>query len=807
MSRLIQILIVIGTYIVDFLTRNPGTWTRLINFLTRLATAGSWIVPLLTAIGAIWTAFTSFFSAAAAAGAGAGRWIVQVRKAAGGPWIDPLAPFMYLTGLFLGLSSVISAQIRYEMEPFVRYYKKNVREMRPDLGLLLQFFGKNITTTAYIKDELADLGFRDGDMDAILRTAYNHPGFGLIQDAIIRGEYGKDEAFIEYRKLGIEDTYHDRLFRYSLARMTIDQLLQAVTKGWLSDADYELFGQQLGYDKRTLQTLKDASGEPLSVGQLLELQNRAEGVALADAKGIRITATESEYRDNNITQTVVDGIKEGPLNNRWIPYIQKLRYNLLGISDYIRFAVREAFQPREGDGSQIAKEYPAELSYKARMLGYSPEDAFAAWAAHYELPSPTQVYTMLHRGLITSQQVQEYLFKADYLPEWRQLLSDISYNTLTRTDAKRAFKIGVLNEDQLRKAYMDEGYTEADAQILVDFAKADILGEKRSDQELLYGPIKSTLLSMYKARRIDRTTLEEQLTKIGFTGLQTEMFVQQIEFARQVDAAEDVAAALKGSYTKGLRSREDTKQLLINAGYDDAMAEQVLEPWDLLRQATDMSVDQKNQRDLTQSQVITAIMDGIIPEDEGRAMIIKLGYDDNEATVLIETAKFRQAEQDRKDSIELIHQQFLNGQLQSQDAAIELDRIRTPATQKAALLLRWTRERNSRSTGFTYSQLKDFFLEGTMGEGLLYYYLRNLGYNDMDISFILVTWDAEKTRTRPALKKPISRLTRKDAEALYLATPPQKDQAIKILQDLGYTVDDIAYIREGLERALKAQKG
>ena len=207
----------------------------------------------------------------------------------------------------------------------------------------------------------------------------------MIQDAIIRGEYGKDEAFIEYRKLGIEDIYHDRLFRYSLARMTIDQLLQAVTKGWLSDADYELFGQQLGYDKKTLQTLKDASGEPLSVGQLLELQNRAEGVALADANGIRVTATESEYRDTNITQTVVDGIKEGPLNNRWIPYIQKLRYNLLGISDYIRFAVREAFQPREGDGSQIAKEYPAELSYKARMLGYSPEDAFAAWAARYEI--------------------------------------------------------------------------------------------------------------------------------------------------------------------------------------------------------------------------------------------------------------------------------------------------------------------------------------------------------------------------------------------------------------------------------------
>ena len=697
--------------------------------------------------------------------------------------------FAYVAAFVVSVAGKFNTDISNETYRFELESRKLWRPTQvPSSEALKMWIHKEIT-----RDEMVAVlqyeGYTDAQIPYILENAKEWVSIGELLEYANR--LGKDANWLnaELEKAGVRDVHKAIYAELRTKQLDIAALLDGTIRGHIRNDEYFTRGEQLGYNKAQLDTLLKSRGDPLAPGQLLDLLNRGE----VDEAFVR------------------QGIAESSINNKYTDALLKLRFNLLGASDYIRFAVREVFSPEQRKALQLDEDYPDILTEKLRKIGYSETDARDSWAAHWDLPSPTQVFTMLHYGLFDNvgkeEYVKKYLKAADYSPEWRDYLLAISYNPLTRVDARRAFKIGAINEAQLFETFKKEGYTPEDAQVLVDFTKADILGEKRSEQDLLYGPVKSTLLSMYKARRIGRDDLERHLLTMGFTTQQIEMFVTEVEFARQVDAAEDVAAALKGSYTKGLRSREDTKQLLINAGYDNAMAEQVLEPWDLLRQATEMSADQKNQRDLTQSQVITAIMDGIIPEEEGRAMIVKLGYDDNEATVLIETAKFRQAEQDRKDSIELIHQQFLNGQLQSQDAAIELDRVRTPATQKAALLLRWTRERNSRSTGFTFNQLKDFFLEGTMNEGLLYYYLRNLGYNDMDISFILVTWDAEKTRTRPALKKPISRLTRKDAEALYLATPPQKDQAIKILQDLGYTIDDIAYIREGLERALKAQKG
>ena len=159
----------IGTLIIGLVTRNPGLVQAAINFLRALAQAASWLPRFLVGLGAIVSAFIAVFQTLVAAGAAAGRWIVQVRKIAGGAWIDPFAPFIYLTGLILGITGKIRDQIYWDMSEFDRWFHKNQREKRIDGGTALKLWSQEIMTDADLYEVLSEEGYRDTDM-AFLET-------------------------------------------------------------------------------------------------------------------------------------------------------------------------------------------------------------------------------------------------------------------------------------------------------------------------------------------------------------------------------------------------------------------------------------------------------------------------------------------------------------------------------------------------------------------------------------------------------------------------------------------------------------
>ncbi|NDJ15639.1 MAG: hypothetical protein EBY17_31455, partial [Acidobacteriia bacterium] len=205
-------------------------------------------------------------------------------------------------------------------------------------------------------------------------------------------------------------------------------------------------------------------------------------------------------------------------------------------------------------------------------------------------------YEMLHRGLITEKQLDDYLKSADYAPVWRPLLKAISFDPLTRVDVRRAYKLGVVSLEDVKATYRSIGYDEKNATILTEFTRVDADEERKQERELLVGPVKSSALAMYKARRIGEAQLRQTLSNLGYPKELVDRFVADIDFAREQDRREDVAAALKASYVKALRSRDDTIAILTKAGYNDLELAQLLETWDILREATELQPHQAAQR-------------------------------------------------------------------------------------------------------------------------------------------------------------------------------------------------------------------
>lgn len=560
---------------------------------------------------------------------------------------------------------------------------------------------------------------------------------GVPEQALVAAPVALAFGGIFAVKNAIQAVYETILQRYTraqaarlrLAILSPSETAAAVIQSYWERATGIANLANYGYTDEDGNTLIDIQGEPLAPGQLLDLLNRGE----ADEAFVR------------------QGLNESRLKPKYNDYLLKLRFQLLGASDYIRFAVREVFSPASRAALTLDEDYPAILTEKLRRIGYSEDDARDSWAAHWELPSPSQVYEMLHRGLITESQLDDYLKSADYAPVWRPLLKAISFDPLTRVDVRRAYKLGVVTLAQVKQTYKDIGYDEKNAEILTQFTKEDADTERKQERELLVGPVKSSALAMYKARRIGEAQLRQTLANLGYPTEIVDRFIADIDFAREQDHKDDIAAALKASYVKALRSRDDTVAVLVKAGYNDLELAQLLETWDILREATELQPHQAAQRDLTKGEILQAYADDVYDEAQTRLAIAALGYDDAETSAIVGHAVLVKQKKALSDEIEVIHQETIAGGQTFDAASISLDKLNVPATQKRLYLIRWGQERQKRIPDFPVALLEKLAAKNLLTSDAARYYLVNQGYTEQQIGLLLALWDTNRADKETAL--------------------------------------------------------
>lgn len=153
-----------------------------------------------------------------------------------------------------------------------------------------------------------------------------------------------------------------------------------------------------------------------------------------------------------------------------------------GPSDLIRFLVRDVEDPgivdRFGLDDDFGSKFQGLLKDFADQQGVSDETMKRYWRAHWDIPSPTQLYEMFHRLRfspdenlrVDEETVKTALQQQDILPFWIDRFLAVSFNPLTRVDTRRGYDIGSLDAEQVADSYRAQGYDETNVEILVDFS-------------------------------------------------------------------------------------------------------------------------------------------------------------------------------------------------------------------------------------------------------------------------------------------------------------------------------------------------
>lgn len=374
-----------------------------------------------------------------------------------------------------------------------------------------------------------------------------------------------------------------------------------------------------------------------------------------------------------------DLLKQYGLSGENIALIKQLYLLIPGVSDLIRMAVREAFTPEIYKRFGQDQDFPTEFANWAVKQGLSKDWALKYWVAHWELPSATMGFEMLHRDVIDDNELKLLLRALDVMPYWREKLIKISYNPLTRVDVRRMYQLGVLDEKQVKRAYLDLGYDDQKAGWLTEFTIRYYTPEDQNEQDEFKTLARGVYSNAFKKHIISESEYRSFLKNLRYYADDIDLLVQIDTFKAVTD---DKIFDLAGY-------RKDWVKLLLNA-YDR----------------------------------------GLFHRNEILPMLKELGYDDNEASLEVGLIDYNRELTLRNMVVEQVREQYITYIIDNVGAHTILDQFNFTSEEIGKLQQEWDIERNLRVKRPPLSDLRKFLASGLITLEQYLDELRGEGYNE-----------------------------------------------------------------------------
>lgn len=234
--------------------------------------------------------------------------------------------------------------------------------------------------------------------------------------------------------------------------------------------------------------------------------------------------------------------------------------------DLITMAVREVFSPETAEKFGQFEDFPADFAKYARMQGISEDWARNYWAAHWGLPSPQMGFDMFQRAIISEDELKMLMKALDIMPFWRDRLIKLSYSPLTRVDIRRMHKVGVLDEAQIRRAYLDIGYSPDNADRLTKFTIELNKPKRADDDDELLALSKGQIVTAFREGILSQERAHALLVGLDMSGEAADVLLELADLDRERDERKSEIAFVQDQFKAGLIPMNEAASLIASLG-------------------------------------------------------------------------------------------------------------------------------------------------------------------------------------------------------------------------------------------------
>ena len=410
-----------------------------------------------------------------------------------------------------------------------------------------------------------------------------------IIDRTTRGEYHSLEQFYtDFKRLGVNTDFVGGVLQFLFIIPSLLNIGSQLSGAFntrvaqLTNAQYELrqldentivlsfIRNLITYDE-AINRLKEIGHKPpdaeLILKQAFPKFNVDELLKLAHLGKIDASTLQNRMRELGFNE--IDAILQG--------YLKQPRP---GINDLIQFAVKEVYSPETYNKFGQYLEFPKDFAEQSKLLGLDEQFAKQYWAAHWDLPSPTMGYDMLHRGIINQEDLKALLKALDVMPFWRDKLIQLSYNIVARVDTRRLYAYGIWDKNKVYQNYLHEGYSPEDANSLTQFTIQYDDEQDNKHKSKLQTAAHNVYIKSFKYGLIDRQTALNKIVALGYKENDIKLELDLEQYENYVDShkpkkenhvSKIVSISLDG-YRKRAVSRQTLLDTLTQNGYTQGEA-------------------------------------------------------------------------------------------------------------------------------------------------------------------------------------------------------------------------------------------
>jgi len=253
----------------------------------------------------------------------------------------------------------------------------------------------------------------------------------------------------------------------------------------------------------------------------------------------------------------------------------------------------------------------------------------------------------------------------------------------------------------------------------------------------------------------------------------------------------------------GVLDESQVLRAYLDIGYDQEKA-QALTDFTIAYNESTKKVEKTRERDLSKSDIIGMYNDGVIDASATRDYLLKLGYSEDEATVLIDREDIQEMRRERKADITNIIDQAKIKALtfeEAQDRLAALDLTRTETNKALADLARVSQTRTRTPSK---SDLDEWLSLGLITSGDYAEELRTLGFADRYVDLYVEATTAEQESDLLAQEEKAAR--RREPRAVSKGNLDSLFQA-EIIDSVGYTegLTTLGYRESDISNLLEQQ--